>query len=62
MEGDVITMSELFTFERRGLDANGNVLGQIRATGIIPGFHKELKSKGIDIPTEVFEPTWLERR
>jgi pilus assembly protein CpaF len=61
MEGDVITMSELFMFERRGIDAQGNVLGQMRATGIIPAFHKELKSKGIDIPIETFEPTWLEK-
>jgi pilus assembly protein CpaF len=62
MEGDVITMSELFTFERKGLDADGKVLGQMRATGIIPAFHKDLKSKGIDIPIAVFEPSWIERR
>jgi pilus assembly protein CpaF len=62
MEGDVITMSELFTFERRGLDADGKVLGQLRATGIIPAFQKELKGKGIDLPVEIFEPSWLEAK
>ncbi|MBV0933487.1 CpaF family protein [Marinobacterium weihaiense] len=56
MEGDIITMSELFTFERQGLDAKGNVLGRFKATGIVPGFHKRLAQRGIDIPTALFEP------
>jgi len=56
MEGDIITMSELFTFERQGLDAKGNVLGKFKATGIVPGFHKRLAQRGIDIPTSLFEP------
>jgi pilus assembly protein CpaF len=59
MEGDVITMSELFAFERSGLDEKGNVLGKLRATGVVPAFHKTLKAKGIEIPVEVFEPAWL---
>jgi pilus assembly protein CpaF len=55
MEGDVITMSELFRFERAGLDAEGNVLGELKATGIIPAFHKTLRRKGIEIPVELFD-------
>jgi pilus assembly protein CpaF len=62
MEGDIITMSELFTFERQGIDEDGNVLGSLRATGIIPGFQKPLKAKGIDLPVELFEPAWLDDR
>jgi pilus assembly protein CpaF len=62
MEGDVITMSELFTFERQGIDANGNVLGDTRPTGIIPAFQKQLKSKGIDLPVDIFEPAWVGRK
>jgi pilus assembly protein CpaF len=54
MEGDVITMSELFRFERRGLDAEGHVQGELKATGIIPGFHRELAQKGIDLPVDTF--------
>jgi pilus assembly protein CpaF len=54
MEGDVITMSELFSFQREGIDEEGNVLGEMRATGIVPGFHKALKRRGIDLPVEVF--------
>jgi pilus assembly protein CpaF len=56
MEGDVITMSEIFTFERAGLDKEGNVLGQLRATGIIPAFFKRLSLRGIDLPIDVFTP------
>jgi pilus assembly protein CpaF len=61
MEGDVVTMSELFKFERQGIDAEGKVLGALRATGIIPGFQKDLKAKGIDLPMALFEPSWMER-
>lgn len=55
MEGDVITMSELFRFERGGLDSEGNVLGELKPTGIIPAFHKAMKRKGIDLPVELFD-------
>ena len=54
MEGEVVTMSELFRFEREGLDENNNVIGELRPTGIVPGFYRELKRKGIEIPIEVF--------
>jgi pilus assembly protein CpaF len=60
MEGDIITMSELFAFERDGLDAEGNVLGALRATGVIPSFQKQLNRKGIEIPVAIFEPSWLD--
>jgi pilus assembly protein CpaF len=54
MEGDIITMSELFRFERQGIDKEGNVIGSLKATGIIPGFHKQIVRKGIDMPVELF--------
>ncbi len=54
MEGDIITMSELFKFNRQGMDENNNVIGELEPTGIIPSFHKELARKGIDLPVEVF--------
>ena len=54
MEGEVITMSELFRFDREGMDENNNVLGSLQATGIVPGFHKLLRSKGIELPIEIF--------
>ena len=58
MEGDIITMSELFKFQREGMDEDGKVLGNLYATGIIPAFHKNLGHRGIDLPVEVFEPDW----
>jgi len=58
MEGDIITMSELFAFQREGMDENDNVIGHLQATGIIPAFHKGLAQRGIDLPIETFEPDW----
>ena len=54
MEGDVITMSELFRFDRKGIGADGVVLGELKATGIVPGFHKTLQAKAIDLPIKLF--------
>ena len=56
MEGDIITMSELFKFQRMGVDEDGNVLGEFQATGVVPGFHQLLAQKGIELPLELFEP------
>ena len=55
MEGEIITMSDIFAFRREGLDEDGNVLGSLKATGIVPAFHKTLASKGIKIPIESFQ-------
>lgn len=60
MEGEIITMSELFTFQREGLDEEGNVKGCLKATGVVPAFHRELAQKGIDIPIEMFSPNGSE--
>lgn len=56
MEGEIITMSELFKFERSGVAEDGTVLGELAPTGIVPGFHKPLRAKGIDLPMELFSP------
>jgi pilus assembly protein CpaF len=58
MEGDIITMSELFSFERERMDEDGNVVGNLRATGVVPAFHKNLIHRGIDLPIEVFDPNY----
>jgi len=49
MEGDVITMSEIFRYERRGIDENGNIVGRYVSTGIVPRFHERMKQRGINI-------------
>jgi pilus assembly protein CpaF len=56
MEGEIITMSELFKFEREGVDEDGNVLGGLKPTGIVPGFYKTMTARGIEVPIEVFHP------
>jgi pilus assembly protein CpaF len=55
MEGDVVTMQEIFTFERRGVDKEGNVLGELVPTGIRPHFAKRLQLAGIQLPVHLFE-------
>jgi pilus assembly protein CpaF len=55
MEGDVVTMQEIFKFEQYGLDENLRVIGRHVATGVRPRFADICKAKGIDIPTDIFE-------
>lgn len=54
MEGDIITMSEIFKYERRGLDENGNITGRFISTGIVPRFHERMKQRGININLDVY--------
>jgi pilus assembly protein CpaF len=55
MEGDTITMQEIFLYERTGMDSQGQVLGRFRATGIRPRFAEKLKSCGMQLPRVFFE-------
>ena len=54
MEGEVITMQDLFLFEREGMDADGNVMGRFRATGIRPRCADRLQQYGIDLAGTLF--------
>jgi pilus assembly protein CpaF len=56
MEGDIITMSEIFAFRRTGVDEKGNVLGALAPTGVVPSFHRRLALRGIDLQTSVYRP------
>jgi pilus assembly protein CpaF len=53
MEGDVITMSDIFEFEQTGLEA-GKVIGRIRPTGLRPKFIDKIEGAGIHLPPSVF--------
>ena len=53
MEGDVITMSDVFEFEQTGLEA-GKVIGRIRPTGLRPKFIDRIEDAGIHLPPSVF--------
>ncbi len=57
MEGEIITMSEIFKFQRQDVDADGNVIGYYTATGVIPQCHDRLAKRGIHIPFDVFSET-----
>jgi pilus assembly protein CpaF len=55
MEGDVITMQEIFVFEKLGVTQEGNVLGRFRATGVRPKCAERLKASGIHLTADMFE-------
>lgn len=55
MEGETITMQEIFIYERTGIDKDGNVIGRFRPTGIRPRFAERLKSCGMQLPRVFFE-------
>ena len=55
MEGDVITMQEIFLFEKMGITQDGKVIGRFRATGVRPKLCERLKTSGIHLPGDMFE-------
>ncbi len=55
METDVITMQEIFLFEKVGMTQDGKVIGRFRATGVRPKCCERLKSCGIHLPPDMFE-------
>jgi pilus assembly protein CpaF len=55
MEGDVITMQDLFVFERTGITPEGRVTGRFRATGIRPKIADKIAASGVTLPTTMFE-------
>jgi pilus assembly protein CpaF len=55
MEGDVITMQEIFCFEKLGVSQEGRVIGRFRATGVRPKACERLKASGVHLPPDMFE-------
>ena len=55
MDEDVVSMQDIFVFEKRGVGSNGRVLGSFSATGIRPKFAEKLKASGIAVPASLFE-------
>lgn len=56
MEGEVITLQDLFVFEQSGIDERGRVKGRHRSTGLIPKCRERLTARGISLPVEYFNP------
>jgi pilus assembly protein CpaF len=55
MEGEIITMQEIFVFEKMGMTQDGKVIGRFRATGVRPKCCERLKASGIHLPADMFE-------
>src|SRR5512139_1995984 len=56
MEGDIITLQEIFSFQQKGIDSKGAVKGRFQATGIRPRFVEIFKARGIPVPMDLFNP------
>lgn len=56
MEGDIISMQEIFHFEQTGVDRDGKVLGHFFATGVRPRFADRLKMYGVELGDDTFDP------
>lgn len=54
MEGDIITMQDVFVFEQTGRDENNKIIGSFKPTGIRPHFLDKLEANGIHLPNEIF--------
>jgi pilus assembly protein CpaF len=57
MEGDVITMQEIFLYKQTGLTEDGTVLGYMQASGVRPRFHERLKARGVVLPESLYDPS-----
>ena len=55
MESNTIVMQDVMVFEQKGIDKEGNVVGQFRATGVRPQFAQRFKVFGYELPTGIFE-------
>jgi len=55
MEDDVVSMQDVFVFEKQGVASDGRILGAFTATGIRPKFAEKLQASGISLPANFFE-------
>ena len=55
IETDIVTLQDIFVFEKRGLSPEGKVIGRFAATGILPKFNEKLIAAGIRLPTDLFD-------
>ncbi len=57
LEGEVITMQEIFGYRQTGVDSDGRVLGYFAASGVRPLFMDRLTAFGVQLPDSLFDPT-----
>ncbi|RGP38995.1 CpaF family protein [Pseudotabrizicola alkalilacus] len=56
MEGEVISMQEIFRYERLGTEPNGKIIGRFNATGIRSAYSDRFRQWGYDLPASIYEP------
>ncbi|MFM1991879.1 MAG: hypothetical protein RJA99_4836 [Pseudomonadota bacterium] len=56
MEGEMITMQEIFSFQQTGVAADGTVQGQFKASGVRPKFLARVRAAGVTVPDGIFDP------
>lgn len=56
MEGDIVTLSDIFVFEQTGVDDKGKIVGRLKPTGIRPKFSEKFEAEGIHLPPGMFVP------
>ena len=56
MEGEVISMQEVFRFERLGIEPSGRIIGRFNATGIRSSYSDRFRQWGFDLPASIYEP------
>jgi pilus assembly protein CpaF len=57
MEGNIITLQEIFSFQQTGLDEKGRVRGRFKSEGVRPKFIEKFNVVGITVPDDIFDPT-----
>lgn len=55
MAGDIVSMQDIFLYERKGIDSQHRIKGAFRATGIIPRFQEKLRDSGIALPESIYD-------
>jgi pilus assembly protein CpaF len=55
LEGDIVTLQDIFVFEKQGISPDGTVLGHFCASGILPQFNEKLQAAGLSLPAEIFD-------
>ena len=55
MQGDVVTMQDIFVFKKEGIDKNRKVIGKHMATGFMPQMMEKMEALGIRLPKGIFK-------
>ena len=56
MEGDVLTLQDIFRFEQEGIDDDGRIIGQLQATGMRPKYYETIIDNGVALSMDIFQP------